>query len=71
MASIVNEADVINFMARGVLVKKEEVKVMDVITDHCNKPIYVGAVTDNGIKRAKEIHEKRGNIEETKQINAD
>jgi trimethylamine--corrinoid protein Co-methyltransferase len=62
IASIVNDADVIDFMARGVLVKNEEVKVMDVITDHCSKPIYVGTVTDNGIKRAKEIHEKTGNI---------
>ncbi|MBN1831195.1 MAG: trimethylamine methyltransferase family protein [Deltaproteobacteria bacterium] len=62
IASIVNDADVINFMARGVLIKNQEVKVMDVITDHCTKPIYVGAVTDNGIKRAKEIHERRGNI---------
>jgi len=62
IAGIVNDADVIDFMARGVLVKKQEVKVMDVITDHCSKPIYVGAVTDNGIKRAKEIHDKRGNI---------
>jgi trimethylamine:corrinoid methyltransferase-like protein len=62
IASIVNNADVIDFMARGVLLKKQEVKVMDVITEHCSKPIYVGAVTDNGIKRAKEIHDKRGNI---------
>lgn len=62
IAGIVNDADVIDFMARGVLVKKQEVKVMNVITDHCSKPIYVGAVTDNGIKRAKEIHDKRGNI---------
>ncbi|MFC1533518.1 trimethylamine methyltransferase family protein [Thermodesulfobacteriota bacterium] len=62
IASIVNDTDVISFMARGVLLKKQEVKVMEVITDNCHKPIYVAAVTDDGIKRAKEIHDKRGNI---------
>jgi trimethylamine--corrinoid protein Co-methyltransferase len=62
IAKIVNEADVINFMARGVLIKKQEVKVMDTIIENCRKPIYVAAVTEAGITRAKEIHESRGNF---------
>jgi len=62
IAQIVNDADVINFMARGVLIKKQEVKVMDTIIEHCRKPIYVAAVTEAGIARAKEIHETRGNF---------
>lgn len=62
IAKIVNEADVINFMARGVLIKKQEVKVMDTIIENCRKPIYVAAVTEAGIARAKEIHESRGNF---------
>ncbi|MCJ7810058.1 MAG: trimethylamine methyltransferase family protein, partial [Desulfobulbaceae bacterium] len=62
IATIVNDADVIQFMARGVLIKKQEVQVMDTIVRHCHKPIYVAAVTDEGIERALEIHETRGNI---------
>ncbi|MFP4037639.1 MAG: trimethylamine methyltransferase family protein [Desulfobacteraceae bacterium] len=62
IASIVDQADVVNFMARGVLLKKQEVKVMDTIIENCRKPIYVAAVTDEGIARAKEIHNKRGKI---------
>ncbi len=60
IARIVNDADVINFMARGVLIKNQEVKVMDTIIENCHKPIYVAAVTEAGIARAKEIHESRG-----------
>jgi trimethylamine:corrinoid methyltransferase-like protein len=62
IATTVNDADEIQFMARGVLLKKQEVKVMDTITEHCQKPIYVAAVTDEGLSRAKEIHDKRGKI---------
>ncbi|MBN2061603.1 MAG: trimethylamine methyltransferase family protein [Deltaproteobacteria bacterium] len=62
IARIVNQSDVVNFMARGVLIKKQEVRVMDTIIENCDKPIYVAAVTEAGLKRAKEIHEKRGNI---------
>jgi trimethylamine--corrinoid protein Co-methyltransferase len=62
IAKIVNEADVINFMARGVLIKNQEVKVMDTIIENCHKPIYIAAVTDAGIARAREIHETRGNL---------
>ncbi len=62
IATIVNEADVISFMARGVLIRKQEVKVIDTIIEHCDKPIYVATVTDEGIARAKEVHESRGKI---------
>ena len=62
IAKIVDHAEPVNFMARGVLVMNREVEVMDTIIANCRKPIYVGAVTDAGINRAKEIHETRGNI---------
>jgi len=62
IAKIVNEADVIQFMARGVLIKKQEVKVMDTIIEHCSKPIYVAAITEEGIARAEAIHRSRGKI---------
>ena len=62
IARIVDEADVIQFMARGVLIKNQEVRVMDTIVENCRKPIYVAAVTDEGIERALAIHETRGNL---------
>jgi trimethylamine:corrinoid methyltransferase-like protein len=62
IAKIVNDADVIQFMARGVLIKQQEVKVMDTIIENCQKPVYVAAVTDEGIARAEEIHKTRGNF---------
>jgi trimethylamine--corrinoid protein Co-methyltransferase len=62
IAKIVNDAEAINFMARGVLIKNQEVKVMDTIVEHCHKPIYVAAVTEEGINRVQEVHETRGKI---------
>ncbi len=62
IATIVEEADVVQFMARGVLIKQQEVPVMDTIVENCRKPIYVAALTDAGIDRALEIHESRGGI---------
>jgi trimethylamine--corrinoid protein Co-methyltransferase len=62
IARLVEKSDVVKFMARGVLIKKQEVKVMDTIIENCRKPIYVAAVTDEGIARAKEIHNTRGKI---------
>lgn len=62
ISKIVNDADVINFMARGVLVPKQEVKVMETIIEHCNKPIYIAAVSDEGIEKASEIYNQRGNL---------
>lgn len=62
IAIIANEADVVDFMARGVLLKGEEVKVMDTIIEHCDKPIYAAVLTEKGISRAKEIVDTRGKL---------
>jgi len=62
IASIVNQADEVGFMARGVLLKKQEVKVIETIVEHCQKPIYVAAVTEAGIAKAKEVHDSRGKL---------
>ena len=62
IATIANNADVVSFMARGVLIKNQEVKVMDTMIEHCHKPIYVAAITDEGISRALDIHQTRGDI---------
>lgn len=62
IAKIVNEADVVQFMARGVLIRKQEVKVMNTIIENCHKPVYVAAVSEEGIARAEEIHNTKGNF---------
>ncbi|MFO7987900.1 MAG: trimethylamine methyltransferase family protein [Thermodesulfobacteriota bacterium] len=60
IARIVNQTDVIDFMARGVLVPKQEVKVMETIIENCDKPVYAAAVSDAGIEKALQIHQTRG-----------
>jgi trimethylamine:corrinoid methyltransferase-like protein len=62
IAQIAEEADVVQFMARGVLIPQQETAVIDTIVEYCNKPIYVAVITPAGIARAKEIHETRAKI---------
>jgi trimethylamine---corrinoid protein Co-methyltransferase len=62
IARIADGADEVAFMARGVLIRNQEIKVMDTIVENCRKPIYVAAVTDAGMERALEIYRKRGGI---------
>lgn len=62
IAAIVDRSDPVAFMARGVLIPKTEVKVMDTIMEYCQKPVYTAAVTETGIERAKQIHETRGGL---------
>ena len=62
IASIVDHAEPVNFMARGVLVLNREVDVIDTMIAHCRKPVYVGVITEAGIERAREVHESRGKI---------
>ncbi len=62
IAKIVDQTNVIDFMARGVLIRKQEVKVMDTLIENCKKPIYVAALTDAGIVRAHEIYNTNGNL---------
>ena len=60
IARIVDQADVVDFMARGVLIPKQEVKVMETIIENCSKPVYAAAVSEAGIEKARQIHETRG-----------
>lgn len=61
ISKIVEESDVVSFMHRGVLIKNQEVAVMEAITAHCRKPLYIsGVVTEKGIAKAREIHNHRG-----------
>jgi len=62
IAKIADRSEVVQFMARGVLLPGQEVAVMDTIAAHCRKPIYVAAVTDAGLERAAALHRERGGL---------
>lgn len=62
IARIADRADTVGFMARGVLIPKREVEVMDTLAANCRKPLYVAALSEAGIARARELHESRGRI---------
>lgn len=63
IARIANQADAVSFMHRGVLVKGQEVKTIEIIAEHCRKPIYISGVeTDQGLALAKKLHQARGNF---------
>ncbi len=63
IAKVVEESDAVHFMHRGVLIKNHEVQVMETITEHCRKPLYISGVeTERGIAKAKEIHNRRGKL---------
>jgi trimethylamine:corrinoid methyltransferase-like protein len=62
IARIADKSPEVAFMARGVLIPKQEVKVMDLLAANCSKPLYVAAVTQPGIARAKELSQTRGRV---------
>lgn len=62
IAKIADRSAAVAFMARGVLIPGQEVAVMDTITAHCRKPVYVAAVTDAGQERAAALHRERGRL---------
>ena len=62
IARIAEQSEAVHFMARGVLIPGQEVNVMDTMTAHCRKPLYVAAVTDAGLDRAEELHRQRGRL---------
>lgn len=62
IARIADDADEVQFMARGVLLRGQEVQVMETMVEHCRKPLYAAAVTDAGLAKAGEIHRGRGGL---------
>jgi len=62
IARIAEASDVVGFIARGVLIVKKEVEVMETLIANTRKQIYVAALSEAGIAKAKEIHNSRGNI---------
>ena len=61
IAQIAQENTPVAGMGRGVKLK-DEVRQMDIMADHCKKPIYFAVTSDPSLKRAKEIYEHRKDI---------
>jgi trimethylamine--corrinoid protein Co-methyltransferase len=61
IAQIAQENRPVAGMGRGVKLK-DEVQQMDIMAEHCDKPIYFAVTSDPSLKRAKEIYKDRKNI---------
>jgi trimethylamine:corrinoid methyltransferase-like protein len=61
IARIAEKNRAVNGMGRAVKLKDEIIQ-MNLMDDHCSKPLYFAVTSDASLKRAIEIHEKRKNI---------
>lgn len=61
IAQIAQENQVVAGMGRGIKLK-DEVLQMNIMVDHCAKPVYFAVTSDASLARAKEIYEERKNI---------
>jgi trimethylamine:corrinoid methyltransferase-like protein len=61
IARITQENKVVAGMGRGVKLK-DEVQQMNIMVEHCAKPIYFAVTSDAALARAKAIYDKRKNI---------
>ncbi|MGD8701859.1 MAG: trimethylamine methyltransferase family protein [Desulfosarcina sp.] len=62
IADIVENAETVAFMGRGVLIPNQEIKVLDTLIAHCSKPLFVSVLSEAGIARAQQINRQRGNL---------
>jgi trimethylamine:corrinoid methyltransferase-like protein len=61
ISQIAESNDMVAGMGRGIKLK-DEVLQMNIMAEHCSKPIYFAVTSDESLKRAQEIYEKRKNI---------
>ncbi len=61
IAQIAQENQVVAGMGRGIKLKGE-VMQMNIMVEHCAKPVYFAVTSDASLARAKEIYEERKNI---------
>lgn len=61
IAQIAQENQVVAGMGRGIKLK-DEVMQMNIMVEHCAKPVYFAVTSDASLARAKEIYEERKNI---------
>lgn len=61
IAKIAQEQSAVGGMGRAVKLK-DEVEQMNLMDQHCAKPLYFAVTSQASLKRAVELHEKRGNV---------
>ncbi|MFH1350643.1 MAG: trimethylamine methyltransferase family protein [Pseudomonadota bacterium] len=61
IARIAQANEVVAGMGRGVKLK-DEVEQMNIMNEHCSKPIYFAVTSDRSLARAGEIYEQRKDI---------
>jgi len=61
IAQIAEKSKVIGGMGRGIKLK-DEVQQMNIMTEHCSKPLYFAVTSEAALARAKEIYEQRKDI---------
>ena len=61
ISRIAENSRVVAGMGRGIKLK-DEVQQMNIMAEHCSKPIYFAVTSDASLKRAEEIYGQRKNI---------
>jgi trimethylamine:corrinoid methyltransferase-like protein len=61
IAQIAERSKVVGGMGRGIKLK-DEVQQMNIMAEHCSKPLYFAVTSDAALERAKEIYEQRKNL---------
>jgi trimethylamine--corrinoid protein Co-methyltransferase len=61
ISQIAEANPVVAGMGRGVKLK-DEVQQMNIMAEHCSKPIYFAVTSDTALARAQEIYQERKNI---------
>jgi trimethylamine:corrinoid methyltransferase-like protein len=61
IAQIAQEHQPVAGMGRGVKLK-DEVQQMDIMAEHCEKPLYFAVTSDTSLARAKDIYKDRKDI---------
>lgn len=61
IARIVEENQVVAGMGRGIKLK-DEIQQMNIMVEHCTKPLYFAVTSDASLNRVREIYKTRKNI---------
>ncbi|MBW2216019.1 MAG: trimethylamine methyltransferase family protein [Deltaproteobacteria bacterium] len=62
IAQIAEKNDIVAGMGRAVKLK-DEVQQMNIMVEHCSKPLYFAVTSDAALERAKEIYQQRQDIQ--------
>lgn len=61
IAKIAEKNDIVTGMGRGIKLK-DEVEQMNIMVEHCTKPLYFAVTSDASLERAIELQKERGRI---------